>query len=628
MDAQTNKKLTKLLYKYTALHDEVIDEINNLQNDNELTNLILEIDRQGHKLSPNQYHKLYRRITDEENDITYLFNARHPDKKKVIEIVFSNVKLTGYELCNILYKSSENKNYEWLNILLDKNHLLFTNKTIKYIFDKKSWSAKSAHIKRYTNPMNNINNSIIIYVMWKLISKKKIDEVLFNSAMNFIENTGPLDLYYFEYTMWCMKYLSDINGRYGKMIIKAIFMNVIKNPLNCDALYNSICKKWARRGYLCSLVIDNIYKDGFVNVMMDMGIFKKNVGFLFRCIEKYGFVVDIEFMNKLMEKMEKGEDNIKNSSKINIKFDMDGDEIIKINDGNKKIYVLDMMVMFGRVPNDDTFKIALGRGYTYTVNKLINDYGFVVNDMMLYDAIKSKNIVLINKVLEVGKFNVISNKVFDYLIKENNVKKIYENAIHNKLSHKTKTIAIVELLVKYGLKVNLKDVSMLLSDGSILLGLERFGIPYDEELYFECYVNESYPKEYMKKFKIDKNILKMRHYKYMGSDNASVKFLKDCGNIIDMYTLERIVRCRQGWRGSRFGQYMLNTYKCVPHVGTLYKTSLCLGNFNRNYGRRSRRSNGKRQKSYSTYNCGLYKEFIKNNNINKDTMIKDSGIKI
>jgi hypothetical protein len=115
----------------------------------------------------------------------------------------------------------------------------------------------------------------------------------------------------------------------------------------------------------------------------------------------------------------------------------------------------------------------------------------------------------------------------------------------------------------------------------------------------------------------------MRHYKYRGSDNANIKFLKECGGVIDMYTFEKIVRSRQGWRGSRFGKYLLNTYNYMPNATTLYKISMCMSELIRNYNRKRRNT-----KLYYKYNCSLYKEYIKNNNINKDVMIVNSGIKL
>jgi hypothetical protein len=163
----------------------------------------------------------------------------------------------------------------------------------------------------------------------------------------------------------------------------------------------------------------------------------------------------------------------------------------------------------------------------------------------------------------------------------------------------TCVMKIIELLVKYGMVMNLKYVSLLLSAGEVLVNLERFGIKYDEDLYFECYVNEFYPQEYMNKFTIDRNVLIMRKYMHCNVPmKKCIKFIKKYNLKLDGYTLEFAILNK-----NKLGMKLLDEYNIC--VATLYKKSVCLqGNL-----------------PYYHFNKLLFRNFIEQNKITKDMMM-------
>ncbi len=101
---------------------------------------------------------------------------------------------------------------------------------------------------------------------------------------------------------------------------------------------------------------------------------------------------------------------------------------------------------------------------------------------------------------------------------------------------------ILELLISYGLHINMEDLEKIMSKKLFVPNLERFNINYDEHLYFMCHKNRHFPEEYTKKFatNIDSNILKLRSMcnSYL---NAQFFGFMEINNLkLDNYCLENM----------------------------------------------------------------------------------------
>jgi hypothetical protein len=303
---------------------------------------------------------------------------------------------------------------------------------------------------------------------------------------------------------------------------------------------------------------------------------------------------------------------------LQIEFDLDSGSLIKID---KWMYVLDVMEMLNIKPNKETFMIGLERGYKYSVMMLIGY--FDINYEVLGCVVKSRNFALIEEILNRGGYAFIGPDILRNLIGDVG-NKIIEKEIKKNNNNKIK---IVELLIKYGFKIDLNCIGMLLSANLVLDDLEKFGIGYDENLYFQCYINEYYPKKYMDKFIMDKKVLEMRHHRYSNNINKNIQFLKENGVSMDMYGLEKAIK------DGKFGEYLMGVCKCVPSLMTLYKMSMCIKkqwkrvriNKKKNINNNRRKIRKWKGRRVNVFNCGLFREMP---GMNMSMMVLDCGLKI
>ena len=97
---------------------------------------------------------------------------------------------------------------------------------------------------------------------------------------------------------------------------------------------------------------------------------------------------------------------------------------------------------------------------------------------------------------------------------------------------------ITELLIHYGLIINIEIIRDLFQHCQID-NLERFGIPYDDKIYYLCHKYNTWPTEYIDKFTIDINIIKLREM-FARRDNYEkiIQFMKKYNLKPDRYCIE------------------------------------------------------------------------------------------
>jgi len=120
------------------------------------------------------------------------------------------------------------------------------------------------------------------------------------------------------------------------------------------------------------------------------------------------------------------------------------------------------------------------------------------------------------------------------------------------------------------LEINLNCIGLLLTVREHFKDLENYDIPYDEDLYYMCYINNYFPDEYNDKFNIDKNVLKMRRFmdNKLNSDDKIITFIKDNNIKLDNYMLDTIMA--HPWL-KKLNHIVFVKNKCIPSPITMYK---------------------------------------------------------
>jgi hypothetical protein len=100
---------------------------------------------------------------------------------------------------------------------------------------------------------------------------------------------------------------------------------------------------------------------------------------------------------------------------------------------------------------------------------------------------------------------------------------------------------VFDLLVKYGLQITINELKTAFINNICIGELERFGIEYDENLYYLCHIHNFFPADYIKNFKIDKNVLALRLLcRTQVSISKIMSFTKKNNVKLDRYCMEHV----------------------------------------------------------------------------------------
>lgn len=215
---------------------------------------------------------------------------------------------------------------------------------------------------------------------------------------------------------------------------------------------------------------------------------------------------------------------------------------------NNSIFILDVFKLEGVEPDEETLKIACKKGFNDIFDECINMYKMVPTlehlDLVFQGT---KNYDMIEKIL-----------CYKIMPQKNH----FQNSFYEKLS---------ELLIKHGYQPDFDDVVWGLEHGVIVKDPHRFGIAYDEKLYFQCYIYNSYL--YDKEFSTP--IMEMR--KMCRNNKTSPddldEFVKKNNLIPDRYCLDHaaIVNIQGGY----LYKHILENYSVTPSFTTLYWMGNC-----------------------------------------------------
>ncbi len=250
--------------------------------------------------------------------------------------------------------------------------------------------------------------------------------------------------------------------------------------------------------------------------------------------------------------------NAKNDEEESNSFSTESsDDMIYDDETCIKIYTIDLFKLLGIQPTIETLKIICKKGSVNVFDRFVTTYKIIPNKECLDESMLSLNQEMIFKIIcyKINPDKDTFNKMFKCKTGYFNPRKYQE---------------ITELLIKNGLQITFNELEMLIMRHSYIDNLERFGINYDEKLYFICYKYDCCPKSYEDKFTINSNTLELRKMceKTIKLDQFT-KFLKNKNVKPDKYCVDNIYI-----NGNRILiDYLTNKLKCYPSILVFLKTS-------------------------------------------------------
>jgi hypothetical protein len=536
----------------------------------------------------NYYNAFHKYLSKSKNE-----DPIPDDFKKTIQIAFSNIGSLNLYMQNRvmreIFQSKYNKNpalHYCLDVLFEINY----NFTLDFI--KIFYRSKIDYHNQNIENQTILDNNLIMYSIFSFGNNVKINEEFFNKIITLIQNNVIHTQLLSNYILKILEFINYVhlnNISYALQLITCLL-----NKIECydETSIKNICKIIIRhhlkKEWLLKLILhNNVICNVFMDSMCKSKLLHKNLIILFYAMYNPSnkYVPDIQLMNKLLlasdkckcnhnilgDDCEKYFDNKYFDNKLKLKCKSKSKKIINL---------IDLFELLNIVPNEETFKIALNNGYVYTVQKMIKTYNFIPDITTLNEAAKSTDINMIREILlyKIEPTEMILETLIGSSKRVNNNLAYYRRRKIKKSCKKAdlpepNILKIVKLFILNGLKINLHCISLLLSLNVHLENLENYDIKYDEDLYFECYVNNWFPDEYINKFEIDKNVLIMRRFtnNKINTVNKVIEFIKSNNIILDNYMIDSILNFNDSKLNDKIFGIGIN--QCIPSILTMYKNT-------------------------------------------------------
>ena len=482
------------------------------------------------------------------------------NRKKAIEIMFTQFTPSEKQF-KMLFCCSGSGVDVWVDTLIKKN----------YVFNdtQQSELAKIGYdtIKLYTNKTDLSIDALKTIIISVINGKSKHDALSCMITNNKIE-------YPPNFINWILSKFtpSTYNASYYLKNYKDI-LNIFLTQQNLkfdeDSYIHILNLKSCDFVYYC---IDN----GFVPTDESMHICATTTQLtelLFCFHNKFGLKLHVGIMNNLLKfgvnYIEKEHttghyyNRTKDPKQIESmleNFGYDKSLIEKASDNNF-ISCYKFFRLLNIIPNEETFELGC---------KVSN--GDVIND-----CTKIFKMLPTNKHLQImlGSYNLnldLLNDILCYKIlptKED--LKILINNSSSGSRHQG-----IELLIKYGLVLDINDIAETLKNKIIIHDLDRFNIPYDETLYYYCYIYNCFP--YDNKMEIDKNVLELRKMCRTTATtlDAFIKYVKTNNVMPDRYCYDHAC-----YNNINILSHMTHL-KCPPTLAKYYWLGLARNGFQHN----------------------------------------------
>lgn len=222
-----------------------------------------------------------------------------------------------------------------------------------------------------------------------------------------------------------------------------------------------------------------------------------------------------------------------------------------------------LMVSAGVKPNRTTLKLMGERDYDQFI-KIIEKWKIIPDKECL-------DYILQNADLSSDKIKHVIVKIMSYKVETD--EESYAKMVSNiKLKNKDFEYYL-ELMIECGLDITIRQVKEALLNKRTIKDIERFGIEYDEYLYYLCHRYKTWPREYKGKIEasMEKKILGLRelckHPKIMKEKLINYMALHNVK--IDRYCLENAFR-----NNSYLKNFMLYELKLLPTIFILIEPHL------------------------------------------------------
>jgi len=498
----------------------------------ELSDLIIKLDNSGYAFIRSQFDTFIVLATYKKGN-SYIVRSQDPLNKKVASIMFSKFvpNTKQFKLLFECYKSPHYCDYTWVDTL--KQHYTFTPEQ-KVILQNIKYDMSKMFANNVTLTLDEM----------KILLQSEINKRGNFIGLQTIIETNNIE-YPNDFISWFIKQLLT---HYDKHTIYKnaldIFLVKLKLPFD-DQAYKYIYEfKSCQFAHYC---INNgfVPNEDFVKLCCNSTIHMEMIFYLHNTSN---LKITTDMMNSLLQSnyvfsTENRHANGTSHTNLLIDFgyteDIIKQSIYKIN-RSEYISIYTLCKLIGILPNTKTFEIAITNKYYNIIDECLKNLKILPTNHHLQLALSSFGFQL--DILESLLCYKISpgKQDFDAFIKGHN----YSN------TH------MLETLIKYGLKLDLEDITKALSRTVSISNLERFNIPYDEKLYFSCYINNYYP--YDDFMIIDKHILELRKM-CRNKDTTLSKFtdyIKDNNVIVDKYCFDHA--CDKNYI---LASHLINEYK-------------------------------------------------------------------
>ncbi|QKF93655.1 hypothetical protein QKU48_gp0197 [Fadolivirus algeromassiliense] len=437
-----------------------------------------------------------------------------PDKKTkatIVKALFTKFTPTDKQIKMLLCCFGKyNNNYEWVDVLIEKGYE-FTEANKKILIDSGYDTTK---LLKDNVTLDDIKNTITALLVKKSTTIDNLTKILdkFNALIPnevielAIKSYKYNDTYYYDATQDILFQVLHKLVKKGCTLDNNINSIIIKNEwVSTFAFYElfnlGLQPNDELKEYLLSkprLYEVFLYLNKFepkYQVDKNILIPKKST----KQTSKY----TVNDMNKLLSNRlylqgiyTKSQYNHVSQEKIRIhpflfSVGFDEDLINECGDSNGLNLYKFMTRAFDIIPNIETLRISCVMGYNDVFRELTSKYKLQPTKEILDETLtKTHNQEIISSIL---CYKIIPDS-------------LSIEALLNYWSDE-----IFQLLVKFSLKLTLSDLGKIMEQHHLIENLERFSIKYDDKLYYQCYLNNFFPDEYVSKFTINKDVLNLRN---------------------------------------------------------------------------------------------------------------------
>ncbi len=492
------KRLNKLL-DYGSLYKE----FNNLTVPKVLIPALIEAVDTNYRFTTIQIHKFIEQaIQDNIGNDNIFLKSNDIEHIKIIKYIFTNYHIDNEQLDCICYFG----NLSCIGYLFERQYN-FPDSCYLTLLQYGYKFFKIEYCK-------TVNKNVIFFAYLSIIYDNYI---IFDKCIDLIRlEAEHFDSEYVK-LIFDMRRVESENLKNNEF---KILLNSICFKCTIDDIYNLLFDKKIIMNQNNELLFDYIFnKFGNDKKLVSCILQYDDDDECFLKILSNGYKLTIEDLNLRLQKKE-----------ILLTNNYKKHKFLKLNDccsstsiGSHKrwqYWLITLFKIFKLQPNINTLNIACEKGYTSSVKQLIKEHNLIPQKETLDKSIISEDIELITIILN---HKLTPDDVTFYMMD----KKYYKQEI-------------IELLISYGLVIKFEHIEYLLFRGTHLKDLDRFGIKYDEKLYFTCFVNSHFPDEYIK---IEENRLKL--YKLCCDKKLKyqklLEFLKKNNIGFDKYAFHNII---------------------------------------------------------------------------------------